>query len=577
MALSFEGGREIGLEQKDIALELKAALDAHVVEIKPHSEGNSEKIASIGDASFGTAGTEINRCDPFLGIDKISLEVGKSVVIIGPNGSGKTTIFDAVMDLRNADFGLKGSSGGTVYGKSVHGLESLRIARLNQEEILGQIGDMLARKVLEQAAEYFKQKFPVDWEDSEVYERNMINQEAEMRIDELGSRVVKLFGMEDFLDRKIHQLSGGERTKMVLVMMLAAEPDVLLLDEPTNHLDMESIAKLAGLFELYKKAGVSIASVSHVDWFLQSAGQDGVIECVADENSRSTRQSSSSYKNYVKDRSGDNYSIISGQIGWRGKKKWKAGKAIVQTTDVVTVPESPLIDIEFPSIQAGEVVFLSGSNGTGKTKLMEALVAGEGEKGKEFIKVKGVNIAYMPQFWPDAVVDGTLEGFFDWIKDEVDPHSQIMPVRFAKEARGLNFGGGRGRLFDRSWLKRPLSTFSGGEQRLLWFLSVSTLEGVDALCLDEPTNHMDRFLQKKVTEAIQSFPGTVIISSHDVKLMDELSTDVGNKIGSTIKPRNLVLNKEGGRTTVTEAGESPAEYAEKVRAQARNQAKRFKL
>lgn len=574
MALSFERGREFGLEQKDIAPELKTALDAHIVEIEPHSEGNSEKIVSIGSAAFGAVGADINRCDPVLEVDKLALEPGKSIVIIGPNGSGKTTIFDAIMDLRNADFGLKSGSGAIVYGKSVHEMEGLRIARLNQEEILDQMGDMTVRKVLEQTAKYFKQKFPVDWDDTEAYEKNIRNQEAEMRIDELGSRVAKLFDMEDFLDRKINQLSGGERTKTVLFMMLAAEPDILLLDEPTNHLDMESIAKLTGLFDLYKKVGVSIASVSHVNWFLRSAGRDGVIECVADEQGRSTRQSSSSYDRYIKDRSRENFSIISGQIVWRERKKWES-KPVVQTTDVVTVLESPLKDVKFPSIQAGEVVFLSGSNGTGKTKLMEALVTGGGVRGKKFEKVKGVNIAYMSQFWPDEIAKGSLERFFDWIKDGVDPYSKVLPGRFVKEARNLNFGGGR--LFDVSWLKKPLFTFSGGEQRLLWFLAVSTLEGVDVLALDEPTNHMDRFLQKKVAEAIQGFPGAVIISTHDVDLMGALSKDVGYKIGSTVKPRNLILEKSGGRTRITEIEESPAVYAEKVREKAIKKARRFKL
>lgn len=575
MAISMqevEGGIEEYLEG-EINPELKRALGLHIVDKEPGGKGNVEKTRSLG-AMVGAVNSEINRCEPAMKVDRLALEAGKSVVVIGPNGSGKTTIFDALMEIRNADFETKGGAGGMVYGKSEHSRDKLRIARLNQEEILGQIGDMKARDVLDQSAKYFKKQLPINWEDVDLFEQNTANEEAHRRIEELISKVAGLFNMEEFLDRNVSQLSGGERTKVVLLTVLASEPDVLLLDEPTNHLDMVSIAKLTALFNVYKKSGTSIASISHVDWFLRGAGNDGVIEAAADEKGREVRQSTTTYEKYLKDRSRKNFQIITGDIDWR-KKKWTHGETVISAPEWLTVPDSPLQKVKFPSVQAGEVVFLSGENGTGKTKLMEALVAGRGKDLQSFDKLKGVNFAYMPQFWPEDVASGTLEDFFGWVKESVDPHSIIQPGRFSQEARDLNFGGNK--KFEASWLKRKLNTFSGGEQRLLWFLAVSSVENVDVLVLDEPTNHMDRQLQARITKAMQNFPGALVISTHDVDLMKALSLDVGKKVGSTVKPRNLVLTKQKGLTSIAEVKESPYAYAEKVREEASRKARNFKL
>lgn len=557
----------------EINPELKRALDLHIVDKEPGGKGNVEKTKSLG-ALVGAVNSEINRCEPAMRIDRLALESGKSVVVIGPNGSGKTTIFDAMMEIRNADFETKGGAGGMVYGKPERSREKLTIARLNQEEILGQIGDMKARDVLDQTANYFKKQLPINWDNADAYERNMVNEEAHRRIEELISKVAGLFNMEEFLDRKVNQLSGGERTKVVLLTVLASEPDVLLLDEPTNHLDMVSIAKLTALFDVYKKAGTAIASVSHVDWFLRQAGVDGVIEAAADEKGREVRQSGTTYEKYLKDRSRTNYEIIAGNISWR-KKKMAEGEAVISSPEELTVQDSPIKKTKFPSVQAGEVVFLSGENGTGKTKLMEEIMRAKGRNMGGFEKLKGTNIAYMPQFWPEKVASGNLQNFFEWVKESSDKHSDFLAGDFAKLARDLNFGGDK--IFEASWLKRSLNNFSGGEQRLLWFLAVSTLGNVDVLVLDEPTNHMDRHLQEKVTKAIQEFPGTVILSSHDVELMRVLSGNVGNKVGSTMKPKNLVLKKEKDSTLITEVKESPYVYAERTRDEASRKARNFKL
>lgn len=110
------------------------------------------------------------------------------------------------MNLRDARFNTKGGSGAVVYGEPGHNREKLRIARLNQEEILKSVGELKACEVLGQAASYFKRQFPVDWEVNEDYEKNLVNQEAQQRIDELISQAVEAFDMREFMNRKVDQL-----------------------------------------------------------------------------------------------------------------------------------------------------------------------------------------------------------------------------------------------------------------------------------------------------------------------------------------------------------------------------------
>jgi ATP-binding cassette subfamily F protein 3 len=569
---SFVPKREEEIE-KEIDPKLKAALDLHVFDILPDKVGNRELIGGLSNSLVGAANCEIQRTHPPIKIDQLKLESGKSVAMIGPNGVGKSTVLDAIMQRHNADFDARSGAGARVYGRSFHERERLRIARLDQEEILERISHMNVREVINQSTEYFKEQFPLDWEDVDAYDRNMANTEAQQRIEELASRMIKLFDMEEFLKRSVSELSGGERTKLVLLMNLASEPDVLLLDEPTNHLDMESIAKLVGIFEKYKKAGTSIVSVSHVDWFLEEAGNDGVVEIKTEKGKREVVTSKSPYRNYAKSREG--MEVITEPISWEKSPARKTNQTVISTAETINVADSPVKNAKFPSIQSGEVVILSGRNGTGKSRIMEA-IAGKSAKEKNFTKEKGVQLAYMPQFWPDEVASGNLEEFFHWVRNGVNPWCEVTSKQYVAFLRKTGFGvSQKGVRIDESLLKRPINSFSGGEQRLLWFLATSSLPNIDVLLLDEPTNHMDRKLQKIITRAIQDFPGAVVLASHDVRLIESLTSDVGNK--SVITPKHLVLNKEEGGTQIEVSNEAPSDYALRVRGEALQKAKRFKI
>lgn len=186
-------------------------------------------------------------------------------------------------------------------------------------------------------------------------------------------------------------------------------------------------------------------------------------------------------------------------------------------------------------------------------------------------------MAYLPQFWPEEVAGGTIGDFYDWIRESTTPHEDgFGSAPFVRIAKKLQFGVGS-RKIGEAWLQTPLAKLSGGEQRTLWFLAVSSLQAVDVLLLDEPTNHMDLELQKKITNAIKTFPGAVVLSSHDRNLFRELSRDGGTVQGVIRKPTHLVLEKVSGSTHVTKSTESPMDYAERIIYEGANSARRVQV
>lgn len=544
---------------------LERDLREHVVDIKPGWMGSDKHRALAGQSPVAAMDATISRCDPPLELGtRFILEPGKSIVLVGPNGAGKSTLLDAIMDRRHARF----DSGSHGYGKGVHGKETLRVSRLDQEELLSNIQHLTAAEVLELTRERYKDEFPVDWEqwEDDAIDRNNRNQEAQQRIDELVSQVTKLFEMEEFLERKVGELSGGERTKLSLLMTLASEPDVLLLDEPTNHLDLESIAKLTGLFDTYKRAGVSLVNVSHVEWFLDMVGEDGTIELAKEKNRRSATQSNAPYRTFKKREK--RRAAIEGSISWSKLGGKKDAANLFETSKRVTIPDSPLKDITPPNFYPGDITMLSGKNGTGKTKLMEALAKPE---RRLIAREKGVQTAYLPQLWPKKITEGTVQDFFVWVKDQTNAHSDILASRLSKELRDIGFGSGRADL-----LSEKFGSFSGGEQRLLWFAAASLLEGTDALILDEPSNHMDEPTMEKIVEAIRNFPGAVILSTHDLRLMEALEKYPGpTREGKGI--RNLLFTRTEETTTIEPTDVSPLNYAKETIKQARKTAGRVKV
>jgi len=545
----------------------------HIVDMKPVDLGNAVAGSELKDGAFGCKEVAINRADPSIKIPVIKLEQGKHVVMIGPNGAGKSTIFDAIMDVNDANFSAVHGKGALHYRKGVHEKASARIARLNQEEMLQGLDDETVFDVIDQAKELYKLEFPIDWEDIDKFEENTKHEEICQRIEELSQKIDTLFNISEFLNRKVKELSGGERTKLSLLMILLSEPDILLLDEPTNHLDLESLSKLLGIIDAYKRHGVSIVSVSHVDTYLKDAGKDGVIEITADEKERTVNQSGAPYQSYIKDSSRKAYTIVTDPITWRSKNKASSEAIVSPTQEIITIPNSPIVDAKIPALLPGEVRVLVGNNGTGKTKLMEAMALKE-EGRKIMQRGKSMNIAYLPQFWPANLQNATLSDFFFYIKANIDPNGEATTNQF-KDAI-LESGFKSGKKNTAQMLNKKLHSFSGGEQRFLWFIAVSVMPKVDALLLDEPTNHMDQNIQQYVMKAMRDFKGAVMFASHDLRLIKDIADNCGEKPGN-VGIRTLLLEKKKGRTNIQFVMERPDDFMIRNMQKAREAGRRIKM
>lgn len=547
--------------------------ERHIVDVAPEIIGNSILAGEIKDGAFGCKEVAINRAHPSIDVPSLKLEQGKHVVMIGPNGAGKSTVLDAIMDVHDANFSATHGKGAITYKSGVHEKPSTRIARLNQEEMLQSLYNESVFNVIDQTKELYKLEFPIDWEDIEKFETNTRNETVCHRIEELSQKIDRLFGISEFIDRKVKELSGGERTKLSLLMILLSEPDILLLDEPTNHLDLESLSKLLGIIDSYKRHGVSIVSISHVDTYLRDAGKDGVIELTVDEKKRTVRQSNSPYEKYIKDGARKPYTIVENPIMWRSIYKPTGEAVVAPLQEITTIPDSPLTNVKIPALLPGEVRVLVGNNGSGKTKLMEVMASRQ-EGRKLMQRGKGVNIAYLPQFWPDVLQNTTLSDFFSYVKANVDPHGTATNNQFREAILDSGFKSGKKDVA--TLLNKKLSSFSGGEQRFLWFIAVSVMPKIDALFLDEPTNHMDQNIQQYIMRAMRDFKGAILFASHDLRLIKDIADDPGEKSGN-VGIRTLVLEKKNGKTATQFISERPDDFMKRTMEKGKDAGRRIKM
>lgn len=560
-------------EQNNFQESFRRYKERHIVDIAPETIGNTILAGEIKDGAFGCKEVAINRAHPSIDVPSLKLEQGKHIVMIGPNGAGKSTVLDAIMDVHDANFSATHGKGAITYKKGVHEKPTTRIARLNQEEMLQSLYSETVFDVIDQTKELYKLEFPIDWEDIEKFETNTHNEEVCHRIEELSQKIDRLFGVSEFVDRKVKELSGGERTKLSLLMILLSEPDILLLDEPTNHLDLESLSKLLGIIDSYKRHGVSIVSISHVDTYLRDAGKDGVVELTVDEKKRAVRQSNSPYEKYIKDGARKPYTIVENPITWQSIYK-PSGEAIVAPLqEITTIPDSPLTNIKIPALLPGEVRVLVGNNGSGKTKLMEVMASRQ-EGRKIMQRGKGINIAYLPQFWPDVLQNATLSDFFSYVKMTVDPNGNATSNQFREAILESGFKSGKKDVA--TLLNKKLHSFSGGEQRFLWFIAVSVMPKVDALFLDEPTNHMDQNIQQYVMRAMRDFKGAIMFASHDLRLIKDIADDCGEKSGN-VGIRTLLLEKKNGKTSTQFLTDRPDEYMRRTMEKGKDAGRRIKV
>jgi ATP-binding cassette subfamily F protein 3 len=361
------------------------------------------------------------------------------------------------------------------------------------------------------------------------------------------------------LQRALDTFSGGQLTRASLARALATGADVLLLDEPTNHLDIES---LEWLEQTLVELDSAVVLVAHDRWFLEAVGTS-VLELEAGRSrffagtwhqwrreqaareialgkaidsqqaeiermerfierfrykATKARQAQSRVKKLAKIERIERDPTDQRGLEFAFSKPERSGRVIFELQDGrVEIGEEPLVLLDQAELwlERGEHVSLVGPNGTGKTTLIETLAGRRPLAAGKLSTGHNVRVGYLSQHAEELGAGGPPE---QSVLDAAQSATGLSPNR----ARAL-----LGRfLFSGEEAEKPLSGLSGGERRRL---SLAVLVGADrnppnVLILDEPTNHLDLESREALEDALRSFPGAVLLVSHDRALLDAVGT-----------------------------------------------------
>jgi ATP-binding cassette, subfamily F, member 3 len=363
---------------------------------------------------------------------------------------------------------------------------------------------------------------------------------------------------DDDFERPLNTFSGGELTRASLGRALSGDPDLLLLDEPTNHLDVRS---LEWLEETLADLDAGVILVAHDRWFLE-ATTTAVLELEAGRSTyfagpwhawrreKAERVGAAAKSaerlatdiarlerfverfRYKKSKAKQAQAKLT-QIGRLERDKAKAsgeialltrrsrslgfdflnparsGRTVVETEglELAAGDKHLLRGVSF-AIERGEHVGFVGPNGSGKTTLLETLlgrrdaVAGKARLGH------GVEPAYFSQ-------------------QEIELDLRKTVLQTAQAATGLQRPQAQnllGRFLFSGWEahEKSVSVLSGGERRRL-ALALVVASGANFLVLDEPTNHLDLESREALEAALEAFPGTILLVSHDRALLDAIA------------------------------------------------------
>jgi len=444
-------------------------------------------------------------------LDEVSLGVSTADVVgvVGRNGSGKTTLLRILTGVDDPDSGRVIRSGSTSIGY-LHQADDFAADATVRDVIVGGEADHV-------------------WA-ADPWTRAVVEH---------------LLGAVD-LDAEVSRLSGGERRRTALVALMLGGHDLLVLDEPTNHLDVEAVDWLAQHLQTLQDRGAAMLVVSHDRWFLDAVCSrvwevhDGVVDAydggyaayvlARAERARQNAQLAARRKN-----------LLRKELAWlrRGapartsKPKFRIeaantliadeppprdslelerfavtrlGKDVFDLTDVTAVVgDRVLIEYLSWSIGPGARIGLIGVNGAGKTTLLR-LLTGEREPDAGRVKRgRTVDIGHLSQ----AVAELPAG---ERVLDLVTAERRVTQMASGREVTATSLLEDFGFTGER--LTTRIGDLSGGERRRLQLLRLLIGEP-NVLLLDEPTNDLDIDTLTVVEDYLDSWPGTLIVVTHD--------------------------------------------------------------
>jgi ATPase subunit of ABC transporter with duplicated ATPase domains len=483
---------------------------------------------------------------------------GRRYGLTGPNGAGKSTF----MKLLSGE--LEPQKGTVVRPKKIGVLGQDQFA-FDRYRVVDTVimGNLPLWKALEEREELYAKLDLTDEDGMRLGELEGIVAEEDGYSAESDAAVL-LDGLdipEPFHQRKMSELQGGQKVRVLLAQALFGHPQALLLDEPTNYLDLESIHWLQNFLTHYD--GVLIV-ISHDRHFLNSVcthtadidyqtiitypgGYDDMVLQKTQIRARIEAENAQREKKIAQ----LNEFIARFSAGTRASQVTSRKKEVerLQTTELARSNiQRPYIRFEMkrPSgrhalefkdvrkgygdlevikgftaaVQRGTKIALMGRNGAGKTTLLKALLANapgvdDADVGLDSGLVTWgheVQVGYFAQDHRSSIRNGTTVS--EWLH-EWDPQAS------QEEIRGLLgqmlFSGEEG--------LKPTDALSGGEAARLIFCKLM-LQKPNVLVFDEPTNHLDLESINALNIALQKFEGTVLFVTHDEDLVSEVATRI---------------------------------------------------
>ncbi len=481
---------------------------------------------------------------------------GEHVGFIGANGEGKSTFMNIITGTLMPDEGKIQWSNGvkvgyldqhTILSKGQSVREVLKSAfrpLLELEERMNALCDDMGNAYGDEL-------------DNMLVELGEIQDTLAMKdfyiLDSKVEEVGRALGLEDIgLDKDVTELSGGQRTKVLLGKLLLEKPDILLLDEPTNYLDEQHIEWLKRYLIEYENAFILISHdipflnsvinlIYHVEntelnryvgdynkfkevyemkksqleaaYKRQQQEIDDLKDFVARNKARvSTRNMAMSRQKKL-----DKMEVIElakekPKPEFKFKEARAAGKYIFQTKDLVIGYDTPLSKPLTLEMERGQKIVLTGANGIGKTTLLKSImgqiepISGKTELGDY------LHIGYFEQ--ESKYNDDTT--CIEEIWREFPSYTQFE-VRAALAKCGLTT----------KHIESMLKVLSGGEQAKVKLCKLIN-ENSNLLLLDEPTNHLDVDAKEELKRALKAYKGSIILICHEPHFYNDIATSVWN-------------------------------------------------
>ena len=479
---------------------------------------------------------------------------GEHIGLIGANGEGKSTFMNIITGHMQPDEG------------KVEWSKRVRVGYLDQHTVLEK--GMTIREVLKSAFSFL---FELEVQMNEICDHLGEASEDEMNVmmEELGTiqdllmnhdfysidakveEVGRALGLTDIgLDRDVTDLSGGQRTKVLLGKLLLEKPDILLLDEPTNYLDVQHIEWLKRYLNDYENAFILI---SHDIPFLNS-----VINLIYHiDNGELTRyvgnyddfmrvyevkkaQLEAAYKkqqqeiNELKDFVARNKARVATRNMAMSRQKKLDKMDVIELAADKPKPEFQFLEARTPSkflfetkdlvigydeplsrplnlvMERGQKIAMIGANGIGKTTLLKSILGLIPSLGGDVELGDYLEIGYFEQ----EMAPGNRNTCIEEIWKEFPGYTQYQ-VRSALAKCGLTT----------KHIESQVQVLSGGEQAKVRLCKLIN-RASNVLLLDEPTNHLDVDAKEELKRALGEYKGSILLICHEPDFYDGLATRV---------------------------------------------------